>query len=67
MGYVMTSLIVVETIFAYQGLGLYLVQSTLSGEVWGIIYSAILFGFFIIIANLVVDVIYAYLNPRVTY
>lgn len=67
MGYVMTGLIVVETIFGYQGLGWYLVQSTLHREVWGIIYSAILFGFFIIIANLVVDVVYAYLNPRIAY
>lgn len=67
MGYIMTGLIVVETIFAYQGLGWYLAESTLNAEVWGIIYSAILFGFFIIVANLVVDIIYAYLNPRVTY
>lgn len=67
MGYLMTGLIVVETLFAYQGLGWLIAQSVLDFQVYTIIYASLLFGFFMVISTLAADVIYAYIDPRIRY
>lgn len=67
MGYLITGIIVVETLFSYKGLGWFIVQSTLHLQVFGIIYSAILLGIFIVISTIIVDILLAYVDPRIRY
>lgn len=67
MSYLMTGLIVVETLFSYQGLGWLMAQSVLHGDVYSIIYSALMFGIFVVVGTLVADIIYAYIDPRIRY
>ncbi|HKJ96165.1 MAG TPA: ABC transporter permease [Thermoplasmataceae archaeon] len=67
MSYLLTGLIVVETIFSYQGLGWLMAESVLHAEIYSIIYSSLLFGVFIVISTLAADVIYAYIDPRIRY
>jgi peptide/nickel transport system permease protein len=58
---------ITETVFNLQGLGLYAVQSVYNGDLPGILAVTVLASFFITLLNLVVDVAYAYLDPRVRY
>jgi peptide/nickel transport system permease protein len=56
---------VTETIFNYQGIGLWTVQAAQQIDVAAILGIALLNGTLIIIINLVVDILYAYVDPRV--
>ncbi len=67
ISYLMTGLIVVESLFSYQGLGWLMAQSVLHGEIYSIVYSSLMFGAFVVVGTLVADVIYAYIDPRIRY
>jgi peptide/nickel transport system permease protein len=43
------------------------VQSVFSGDFYAILDVTIIAAFFITFANLIVDVVYAFLDPRVRY
>lgn len=59
---------VVELIFGLHGVGEILAISVIYPVDFGLTFgSTILFTFVIVIANLIVDVLYAYLDPRVRY
>ncbi|MGD0328890.1 MAG: ABC transporter permease [Nitrososphaeria archaeon] len=59
--------VVVETIFSYPGIGYWTTQAFLNSDVGGIMASTLLFGLILVAANLVVDVIYAFIDPRIRY
>jgi peptide/nickel transport system permease protein len=59
--------IITETVFNLQGLGNYAVQSVFSGDLYAILDVTIIAAFFVTFANLVVDIVYAFLDPRVRY
>ena len=59
--------IVVETVFAYPGMGLLAVRSVLGRDVPVVMAFALLFAATVITINLLVDVTYTYLDPRVRY
>jgi peptide/nickel transport system permease protein/oligopeptide transport system permease protein len=56
-----------ETVFAWPGLGRLIVDSILARD-YPVIQGAILiFGLLYIMVNLTVDVIYAFVDPRIRY
>lgn len=57
--------IVIETIFQWPGIGLYATQSIESYDFPAIIGVTILFALGVVIANLIADIIYAVLDPRI--
>ncbi len=59
--------VVVEDIFSYHGMGLLALNSVLDFAPYGVLSTTFFFGIIIVIANLVVDVIYALLDPRIRY
>jgi peptide/nickel transport system permease protein len=59
--------IITETVFNLQGLGYYTIQSVFRLDVYAILDVTIIAAFFITFANLVVDIVYAFLDPRVRY
>ena len=59
--------VVVETIFDYPGIGYWTTQALLVSDVGGIMASALLFGLILMVANLVVDLVYAFVDPRIRY
>ena len=59
--------LITETVFNLPGLGSYAVKSVFSGDLYAILDVTIIASFFITFANLVVDIIYAFLDPRVRY
>lgn len=57
--------VITETVYDYPGIGYWTVQAMESFDAGGIIGAALLFSFTIIFANIVVDIIYAYIDPRI--
>lgn len=63
----MTGSMVVEQIFAIPGLGKFFVQSVLGRNYPVIMGTVLLYAVFLIIANLFVDIVYAWLDPRIRF
>jgi peptide/nickel transport system permease protein len=59
--------IITETVFNLQGLGSLTVQATRAGDLYALADITILGAFFVATANLVVDILYAFMDPRVRY
>jgi peptide/nickel transport system permease protein len=65
LGTLLGGVIVTETVFGLPGLGQLAVQSITSQDLPVIIGIVLLASFFIVVANVVVDALYAVLDPRV--
>lgn len=59
--------VLTETVFAWPGLGRLLVYSILSRDYPVIQGGILIFALFFVLTNLLVDILYAYLDPRVRY
>ncbi len=59
--------VVVEKIFAYPGIGLYIANSVLNVDYPAIIGGMIFLSLIVLITNLFVDILYVVIDPRVTY
>lgn len=57
--------IITESVFAYPGLGLLTIQASSASDLPTIIGIVILAGAFVIVANIIVDISYAFIDPRV--
>jgi ABC-type dipeptide/oligopeptide/nickel transport system permease component len=62
-----TGTFVTELIFAIPGLGKYFVNSISNRDYPVIMGTILLYATFLVISNLVVDIIYAYLDPRIRF
>jgi peptide/nickel transport system permease protein len=67
LGLLLGGAVITETVFALPGLGQYLVDSLTTNDFPAVMGVTIFASFFIVVANLVVDVVYAFLDPRVRY
>lgn len=66
-GMLLGGAVLTETVFAWPGLGRLIVDSILARD-YPVIQGAILvFGLLYILVNLVVDLLYAYVDPRIRY
>jgi oligopeptide transport system permease protein len=63
----LTGSVVVETIFAIPGVGRYFVQSALNRDYTMVLGTVIVFSGLLVVFNLIVDLLYAWLDPRVSY
>ena len=61
----LTGSVVVETIFGIPGVGRYFVQAALNRDYTLVMGTVIVIAIFIIVFNLVVDLLYALIDPRV--
>jgi len=64
---VMTGSFVVERIFAIPGMGKYFVSSITNRDIPVVMGTTLLYAFILVISNLVVDITYAFLDPRIKY
>jgi ABC-type dipeptide/oligopeptide/nickel transport system permease component len=62
-----TGTFVTETIFGIPGMGRYFVTSITNRDYPVIMGTILLYAVFLVIANLLVDLTYAYLDPRIRY
>ena len=63
----LTGTFVTETIFAVPGMGRFFVTSVTNRDYPVIMGTILLYAAFLVLANLVVDVVYAWLDPRIRY
>jgi oligopeptide transport system permease protein len=64
---VITGSVVIEQIFGIPGLGRYFVQGALNRDYTLVMGVVVFYGVLIILFNLLVDLVYAWLDPRVNY
>jgi peptide/nickel transport system permease protein len=67
LGILLGGAVITETVFALPGLGQYLVNSLQTNDFPAVMGVTVFASFFVVIGNLVVDVVYAFLDPRVRY
>jgi peptide/nickel transport system permease protein len=65
LGGLLAGSIVIETIFQWPGIGLYLELSILSFDFPSIMGVAVLITLGVVIANLIADILYAFIDPRI--
>lgn len=63
----MTGSVVVETIFGIPGIGRYFVQGALGRDYTLVMGTVVVIAVFVVVFNLIVDILYALLDPRVRY
>jgi len=59
--------IVTETVFTLDGMGYYFIQKLGQGDVYAVMAYLIVTAFFVILFNLIADILYGYLDPRIRY
>ena len=66
-GYTLTGSVLVENIFSWPGIGNYAVSAALTKDFVPLMGVTLLTGFVIVLINLVTDLIYGVLDPRIRY
>lgn len=66
-GWMLGTSVLVETIFDWPGLGLYMVQAITFSDFEPIVGSTLIIGLCFAVANLIVDLSYGWLDPRIRY
>lgn len=66
-GWMLGGTILVETVFDWPGIGLYAVQSAVYSDFQPIMGVTLLIGINFMVANLIIDLVYGALDPRVRY
>src|SRR5438552_2669451 len=67
LGYLLGGAIIVENVFNLQGVGQLGIESLYTNDFPAVMGVTVLAALFIVFANLVVDVLYAFLDPRIRY
>jgi peptide/nickel transport system permease protein len=66
VGLLLGSAVITETVFGYVGIGKLAIQAIGSHDLPVVMGVTLFAAFFVIVANIIVDVLYAYVDPRVT-
>jgi oligopeptide transport system permease protein len=64
---IVTGSVVVEQIFRVPGLGRFFVQSAINRDYTLIMGTVIVYSIILIMMNFIVDIVYSFLDPRITY
>jgi peptide/nickel transport system permease protein len=59
--------VITESVFNLPGIGAWVIQSTTSGDLPPVLGVTVMASFFVAFMSLVVDIVYAWLDPRVRY
>lgn len=57
----------IEVVFGYYGIGLFGVNAALTFQIFGVMDTTLVFGFVLMFANLIVDIVYGFMDPRIRY
>ena len=67
LGYMLGGLLITETVFDLDGIGKFTLQAIRNGDFPSVMGVTVFAAFWVVVANLLVDVVYAFLDPRVRY
>ncbi|WP_395709635.1 ABC transporter permease [Reyranella sp.] len=66
-GWMMSSTVLVETVFDWPGIGLYAVSSAIAGDFKPVMGVTLIIGLNFMLVNLIVDLLYGVLDPRLRH
>jgi peptide/nickel transport system permease protein len=66
-GFILTGSVLVESVFSWPGIGTYAVTAALNKDFVPLMGVTLLTGFAIVVVNLVTDLLYGFLDPRIRY
>ncbi len=61
----MGGMVITETIFARTGIGLWMARAALQLDLPAIMFNVLFLGTVFVVVNLIVDIVYAYIDPRI--
>lgn len=67
IGYLLAGVVLVEETFNWQGMGMLAYQSILNQDIPVIMGTVLLLAVFVVIFNLIVDIVYSFVDPRIRY
>ncbi|MBV9486241.1 MAG: ABC transporter permease [Frankiaceae bacterium] len=67
VGLLLGSAVLTEQVFGYVGIGKLAIISIATRDLPVVLGVTLFAAFFVVVANIIVDVVYAYVDPRVTY
>jgi peptide/nickel transport system permease protein len=67
VGFALSGSVVIETVFDWPGIGLYSVNSALTLDFEPVMGATLLIGIAFLVVNLVTDIAYGFLDPRIRY
>lgn len=67
LGHLLSGAVIVETVFAWPGVGRLLVESIINRDYTVIQASVIIFAGLFVAVNLIVDLLYGWIDPRISY
>lgn len=67
LGSLLGGAMLTETVFAWPGIGKFIVDSILKSDFPIVQGTVMLIGVIFVIINLIVDIVYAFLDPRIKY
>jgi len=67
LSYLLTGSLVVENVFGLPGIGRYFIQAALNRDYGLVLGTTVLYVLLILVLNLLVDLVYAWLDPKVRY
>ena len=67
MGFILSGSVTLETVFAWPGLGRYMVESTFLRDYPAIMAMTMIIATMVVLSNLITDITYAILDPRIRY
>lgn len=67
LGYLLGGAMLTETVFAWPGIGKYTVEAIMKSDFPIVQGVVLLIAFIFVMMNLIVDIIYAFLDPRIKY
>lgn len=65
LGRLLGGAVIVETVFAWPGLGRYMVDAIVQRDLWVVQGTILVFAMSVLLVNLLVDVLYGFLDPRI--
>lgn len=66
-GWLLGGTVLVETVFDWPGIGLYATSAIVAQDFMPVVSVALVIGALFVIANIVIDVLYGVINPKVRY
>ena len=61
----LSGMVITETVFEFKGIGYFAAHAATQLDIPAVLGFALLAGIIFVIANLIVDVLYAYIDPRI--
>jgi peptide/nickel transport system permease protein len=59
--------VITETVFQWRGMGSFLLTAIAEGDRWAILDWLMFAGFFVVVGNVIADLLYAVLDPRIRH